>query len=266
MSDLRTQDGTAYEITGPEGAPVLSLIHGLGLSRVIWEQFIPMFSQSYRVLSYDLYGHGDSAPLDGTASLATFSNQLASLLDHLGVETSHVIGFSIGGMINRRFAIDHASHVSSLVILNSPHDRGEEGQILVEERASKVREQGALSTMDAALERWFTPAFREARPDMLQLVRDLRVKADPESYAQTTWVLAAGVKELIRPDPPVAKPTLVMTCENDSGSTPAMSHTIASEIDGAKTSIVPQLQHLGLMEQPELFSDPILAFLEGIQQ
>jgi pimeloyl-ACP methyl ester carboxylesterase len=75
-------------------------------------------------------------------------------------------------------------------------------------------------------------------------------------------VLAAGVTELIRPAIPVNKPTLVMTCEHDSGSTPAMSHAIASEIPGAQTIIVPTLQHLGLIEQPSLFTGPIRSFLD----
>jgi pimeloyl-ACP methyl ester carboxylesterase len=76
-------------------------------------------------------------------------------------------------------------------------------------------------------------------------------------------VLAHGVRELIRPDPPVAAPALVMTCANDSGSTPAMAHAIAAEIAGAETVIIPQLQHLGLMEAPRAFTAPILDFLQG---
>ena len=86
-------------------------------------------------------------------------------------------------------------------------------------------------------------------------------RADPESYAQAAWVLAHGVRELIHPPVPVTAPTLVMTCENDSGSTPAMTHAIAAEITGAQTLIVPRLQHLGLMEAPTAFSDPVTAFL-----
>jgi (E)-2-((N-methylformamido)methylene)succinate hydrolase len=69
------------------------------------------------------------------------------------------------------------------------------------------------------------------------------------------------VVELIRPVPPITVPTLVMTCEHDSGSTPAMSYAIASEIPGAQTVIVPGLQHLGLIERPDLFTDAILRFM-----
>ena len=75
-------------------------------------------------------------------------------------------------------------------------------------------------------------------------------------------MLAQGVVELIRPDLPISLPTLVMTCENDSGSTPAMTRAIAAEINGAEVHIVPSLQHLGLIEDPDTFAAPIADFLD----
>ena len=133
---------------------------------------------------------------------------------------------------------------------------------MVEDRAASVRDHGSFATLDDALKRWFTEAFRVQRPDVLKTVKDWRAEAEPESYAQAAWVLANGVRELIAPTPAITKPTLVMTCENDSGSTPAMARAIAAEIPGAACQIVPDLQHLGLMEQPTLFTAPITDFLE----
>jgi pimeloyl-ACP methyl ester carboxylesterase len=213
------------------------------------------------VVTYDLYGHGNSKPPKETASLKVYSDQLAGLMDHLEIDKASIIGFSIGGMINRRFAMDHGDRLEKLVILNSPHDRGEEAQIQVENRARKVREQGAFSTFDAALKRWFTPDYL-ANGSGASKVRDWREKVDAESYAQAAWVLANGVRELIRPKPPIEVPCLVMTCENDSGSTPDMSREIASEIKASELLVVPELQHLGLMEDPHAFTTPILKFLE----
>ncbi|MEM9585466.1 MAG: alpha/beta hydrolase [Pseudomonadota bacterium] len=255
-------DGTAYDLIGPEGAPCVVLIHGLGLSRKLWEAHLPAFA-GYRVLLYDLYGHGESAPPPEAASLPVFAAQLDALMAHVGIAQGHIVGFSIGGMINRRFALDYPTRVASLVILNSPHDRGEEAQALVEARAKSVREQGAFSTFDAALKRWFTSEYL-ASNDGADLVRDWRGQVDAESYAQTAWVLAHGVRELIAPVPPLDVRAMVMTCENDSGSTPAMSEGIAAEITGAELRIVPALQHLGLMEQPEAFTTPILDFLRKV--
>ncbi|NKB27952.1 MAG: alpha/beta fold hydrolase [Rhodobacteraceae bacterium] len=255
-------DGTAYELSGPEGAPLVALIHGLGLCRDVWAGLLPEFAAHYRVLNYDLYGHGASAPVPGDASLTVYSDQLAGLLDHVGADRAAVVGFSIGGMINRRFALDHRDRLTALVILNSPHDRGAEGQKAVEDRAATVRDQGAFATFDEALKRWFTPGFLASGAAAPQLVRDWRAQVDPESYAQAAWVLANGVRELIAPDPAITAPTLVVTCENDSGSTPAMARQIAAEIPGAALAIVPALQHLGLMEAPRAFTAPTLEFLE----
>ena len=258
----KAPDGTAYEISGPEDAPCVVLIHGLGLSSRLWDAHLAAF-KGYRVLRFDLFGHGDSAPAPEVATLSLYARQIAGLLDTVGIAAAHIVGFSIGGMINRRFAMDFPTRTLSLAILNSPHNRGEEAQAAVELRAASVRDQGAFSTFDAALKRWFTPDYL-ATGDGPALVRDWRGQVDAESYAQTAWVLAHGVRELIAPEPPIQHPALVMTCENDSGSTPQMSHDIAAEIAGSQTIIVPHLQHLGLMEDPDAFTTPILTFLERV--
>lgn len=254
-------DGSVFDIQGPADAPLVALIHGLGLCREIWEPHLPELTKRYRVLNYDLYGHGDSAPPPEVASLSVYAKQLANLLDYIKKPQAAVVGFSIGGMINRRFAMDYAGKTSALVILNSPHNRGEKAQQQVEERASLVREQGTMSTLDEALQRWFTPDYLSLG-NGADKVRSWRERVDPESYAQAAWVLAHGVRELINPATPIEVPALVMTSENDSGSTPAMSNDIAAEIKDSTISIVPRLQHLGLMQEPALFTRPITDFLD----
>lgn len=258
----RSPDGTVYELSGPEDRPVVALIHGLGVNRRSWQWHEPALADRYRVLRYDLFGHGNSAPPPEVPSLSLFSAQLCGLLDFLNVESAAVVGFSLGGMINRRFAMDHPSRVSALAVLNSPHERSPEAQKLVEERAANVAVGGSDATIETALQRWFTPGFRAARPEITDLFRQWRAATDAKSYPHSCQVLARGVLELIRPDPPITRPTLVMTCENDSGSTLAMAHAIAAEIAGAETIIVPRLQHLGLVEEPALFTDPLLRFLD----
>lgn len=256
-------NGTVYDLSGPEEAPVVVLIHGLGLNRQVWQWHVPVLSARYRVLSYDLFGHGESAPPPATPSLTLFSTQLTELFDHLGIEAGAIVGFSLGGMINRRFALDHPQRTWALAILNSPHERSEEAQRAIEARAAKAAEGGSEATIDAAIERWFTPEFRAARPETIAMVRQWRMSNDPVSYPQSCAVLAKGVTELILPQPPIKLPTLVMTAENDSGSTPAMTHAIAAEIEGAQTIVVPGLRHMALTEAPALFTEPLLQFLDG---
>lgn len=262
----QSQNGTAYDLTGPEGAPVVVLIHGLGLTRgSTWSRFAPTLAQGYRVLCYDLLGHGDTALPVGQVTLSALSEQLIALLDELAVDRAALVGFSLGGMINRRCAIDHPSRIWALGVLNSPHDRGAEQQHIVEQRARDTAAGGTAAGIDVTLARWFTEGFRRDHAAQVDAVRKIVLSNDPANYATHRLVLAEGVRELIAPDPPITVPTLVMTCEHDSGSTPAMSHAIAAEIQGAETLIVPQLQHLGLIERPELFSEPVRVFLDSVR-
>ncbi|MEM7236779.1 MAG: alpha/beta fold hydrolase [Pseudomonadota bacterium] len=256
-------DGTEYDLNGPADAPPLVLIHGLGINRRMWEPHLPALAANNRVLTYDLYGHGQSVLPPRKPDLSVYAGQLAGLLDALSIDRAVIAGFSLGGMINRRFAMDFGHRARALIILNSPHERGNEQQRLVEERAANSTE-GPAATLDAAIERWFTPGFIAARPDYVAQVREWVLANDPQVFAECRQVLAKGVVELIRPNPPILHPALVMTGEYDSGSTPAMSHAIASEIDGASAIIVPGLQHMALVEDIPAFTDPMLGFLRTL--
>lgn len=283
MRAERTPDGTCFDVSGKPDAPVVVLIHGLGLCRELWSQHLPALESHFRVVNYDLYGHGDSEPLPGPnesgdppkdeqkTTLSIYSRQIARLLDHLGIKRAAIVGFSIGGMINRRFAMDFPERVTSLVILNSPHQRGEQLQEQVEARAKQVGTGDPMATLADALVRWFTPGYLDKRDnplpgansaDGVERVTLWRNQVDPRSYAGAAWVLANGVRELVRPKVRITCSTLVLTCENDSGSTAAMSEAIAAEITGSELILLPTLQHLGLLENPEAFTTPVVEFLQ----
>jgi pimeloyl-ACP methyl ester carboxylesterase len=187
-------------------------------------------------------------------------------MDELSIEKASLFGFSLGGMINRRYAMDYPDRVTALGILNSPHERGDEAQKLVEKHAAQSNVGGPGATIDAILIRWFTPNFRETRKPMLQMITNWVLANDHATYAKCRMVLANGVVELIRPEPAITTPSIIITCENDSGSTPAMSKAIASEINRSKVVIIPKLQHMGLVERPEFFTRPLLAFLKAQKQ
>ncbi|MEM8876578.1 MAG: alpha/beta hydrolase [Pseudomonadota bacterium] len=257
------ENGTAYDVYGPaDGHPVV-LIHGLGLTRQsTWQAMIADFSERYRLVTYDLPGHGESALPSSDVTLTLMSEQLIALLDALHINQAALIGFSLGGMINRRCAMDHPERVTGLVMLNTPHERGEEQQRLVERRARDTSDGGPAATIDATLERWFTAAFRTQHPDVVERIRQVVLANNHTNYAAHRLVLAEGVKELIRPQPALTHPALVLTSENDTGSSRAMAEAIAAEITRCDTVVVPDLQHLGLIEKPELFSKPVLDFLD----
>ena len=258
MSPARTEE-TAWERYG-SGPPVV-LIHGFGLNRAMWRWQLPALTPSFSVLTCDLLGHGDSAPPEGTPDLAMFSGQLLRLMDRCGIGRAAVVGFSLGGMIARRFALDHPDRLSALAILNSPHDRSPAEREAVRARVRQAEAEGPAATVDSALERWFTPAFRAEAPETIALVRDWIMRNDPAVYSRIYRVLAEGDAEIADGLERIACPALVMTGADDPGNTPAMARSMAGLIPGARLAILPGLRHMALAEAPEAVGGPLSAFL-----
>jgi (E)-2-((N-methylformamido)methylene)succinate hydrolase len=255
-----TPDGTAYDLTGPDDAPVVVLIHGLGLTRAVWQWLIDDLNP-FRVLTYDLIGHGQSALPVGQPTLGDLATQLADLLDHLNIARAALVGFSLGGMVARRFAQGHPARTTALVILHSAYRRPPEAQAAIEARVAQAESHGPAATIEAALERWYTDYARATRPDLMDLTRAWVMGNDPKIYPRLYRVLADGVAEVSSPRPPLTCPTLVLTAEDDHGNSPEMAAAIATEIPRARLVILKGLRHMALAEDPQAVNRPVVAFL-----
>lgn len=272
MADIGTasgisKDGTHYDLSIQKG-PVVVLIHGLGLNRHMWQWQVSELKKNYTVLTYDLIGSGNSAPPEGVPSLAMFSRQLLQLLDELSIEQAAVFGFSLGGMISRRFAMDYPGRLWALGILNSAHTRDKTAHDAIQQRVYQTEREGPKATVDAALVRWFSDGFREPGTkeshDILEFVRRMLLANDPAVYSTIYQVLVDGVSELVRPEPPISCPTLVMTADEDYGNSVGMMHAIAAEVAGADVVILPGLRHMAMMEEPAMFNQALLEFLTRV--
>ena len=256
---IHDEDETAWELHG--SGPAVALIHGFGLERGMWQWQLPVLAPHFSVLTYDLLGHGGSAPPEGTPDLAMFSGQLLRLMDRCGIARAAVVGFSLGGMIARRFALDHPDRLSALAILHSAHDRTPAEREAVRERVRHTRRYGPSANVDSALERWFTPAFRAGAPERIALIRRWITRNDPAVFSRIYEVLAEGDAGIVRGLERIACPTLVMTGEDDPGNTPAMSRAMAGVIPGARLVVLPGVRHMALAESPAAVNAPLSSFL-----
>lgn len=261
----KAPDGTAYTVTGnPDGAAVV-LVHGLGMNHDMWQWQRPALEKKYRVITYDLVGHGATPPSE-TPSLTCFAIQLRDLIDTLGLRKVAAIGFSLGGMIVRRFAMDFPDRLWALGILHSAHQRLGQEPDDVKARVELVRREGPQATVEVALKRWLTDDFRQRNLDLTEMIRQWILANDRKVYPGNYQVLLDGVDELIAPDPPIDCPALVVTGTDDPGQTPAMSERIAAEIKGSTLAILPGLRHMGFVEQPGIYDTLIMDFLAGAAQ
>lgn len=257
-------NGSCYEWHGQ--GPVVALVHGLGLNRHMWRWQLPALTPRYRVLTYDLYGHGESAKPPVRPSLTMFSDQLEGLLQACNEQRCAVVGFSLGGMIARKFALDHPSRASALAILNSAHDRTSAERAAILKRVEQARQSGPDATVEAALERWFTAEFRTQNPARMDLIRKWITGNDPAVYPEIYRVLAEGDAEIAEPIAKIRCPTLVMTGEDDLGNSPRMAEAMADAIPGARAIVLPGLRHMGLAEDPTAFNDLLVSFLDDAAQ
>ncbi len=263
---MSTRDpmGTAYDMTGPKGAPVVVLVHGLGLSRAIWQWLVPLLASRFRVVSYDLIGHGRTVVPVGKPVLRDLAHQLEILIDHLGVAKAAIVGFSLGGMVARRFSQDFPDRVTALVILHSPHRRTQAQQAAIVARVEQTKDVGPAATVEAALVRWYTDNARASRAELMEQTRAWVLANDPKVYPELYLILATGIEEIVTPVPPISCPTLVLTADEDYGNGPEMSAAIAAEISGAELMILKGLRHMALAENPDAVNGPVLAFLTKV--
>ena len=255
----RGREETAYRRQG--SGPPLALVHGLGLNRAMWQWQLPALVPHFDVITYDLLGHGDSSKPAGVPDLTLFSEQLLRLMDRCEIERAALAGFSLGGMILRRFALDHPDRLSALAILHSAHDRTPAEREAILQRVRQVEEAGPSSTAGAALERWFTADFRAENPGTMALIREWIMRNDPAVYPGVYRVLAEGDAEIAADIDRISVPTLVMTGGDDFGNSAEMAKNMAARIPGAREVILPGLRHMALAESPRAFNEPLVAFL-----
>lgn len=247
-----------HRIDGPATAPVLLLGPSLGTSLSVWDAQVPYLTGCFRVVRWDLPGHGGSAadPLSLGGTLADLGRLVLDVADALGAETFGYAGISLGGAVGGWIAAHRPDRVSALALLCSSARFGPPEDWHA--RAAATRSHGTGQLADTAPGRWFTPAYAEAAPPALHaLVADQR-HADPEAYARCCEVLA-GVD--LRSDLGlITAPTLVVAGREDLATPPAgHARPLADGIRDAQLTEIPRAAHLANVEQPHAVLTALLA-------
>jgi pimeloyl-ACP methyl ester carboxylesterase len=206
---------------GGEG-PVLVLLHGVGLDHTMWADLLPHLGTDWRIILIDMPGHGGSASPPADAQLDYYAARVVEVLDAANIDRAVLAGFSMGALVARCFALRHPERLDALVLMNGVFDRTEEARQYRRPRRASDR-GGVAATSEAALDRWFTPAWRSGHEDVVDQVRQRLNSNDEQGYVITYRLFATQDNygaELLRT---IAVPTLVITGEYDVGSTPDMT-------------------------------------------
>jgi 3-oxoadipate enol-lactonase / 4-carboxymuconolactone decarboxylase len=243
------------QVDGAPGAPPLVLIHSLGTSLHVWDEQVAPLSRSFRVIRFDLRGHGLSGVTPGPYSMDQLARDSFGVLDALAVEVAHVVGISIGGMIAQVMAAETPTRIASMVLCDTA--MAIPGREIYIERARIVREQGMETIADAVMARWVTPSFlptAEARG-----LRAMLVRTAPEGYAGAGEAIARC--DLSERTHGLSVPTLVLVGDQDGATSPACAEALREAIAGASLEIIANAAHIPTVEQPAAVAGAILRFL-----
>ena len=144
--------GTSYSFHKINEKSPIVFIHGVGLTKEMWEEQINFF-KDYNTLVYDLLGHGKTPLKKSKITFTDFSRQLVRLIKELNFNKVHLVGFSLGALIARHFASEHGDKLSSLILHSSIYKRNEEQKRVVKNRF-EVAKSGRPASKQAALRRW----------------------------------------------------------------------------------------------------------------
>lgn len=245
-----------YEVKG-DGQPLL-FIHGLGSSGRDWELQVQEFSKTYRVITFDLRGHGQSDKPPGPYSMPMFASDTAGLLKALGVESTHVVGLSLGGGVAFQLAIDSPTLVKTMVIVNSAPElvvHTFKDQLEIWQRFAIVRLLG-MRRMGEVLSKRLFPKTEHA--PIRTTFAERWAENDPRAYQNAMRAMIGwSVMDKLGS---IRCPTLIVSADQDY--TPvALKEEYMKLMPNAQLVVIPDAHHATPVEQPEKFNAALADFL-----
>jgi 3-oxoadipate enol-lactonase len=246
-----------YRLEGLDDKPVLVFAHSLGVDHGQWDPQVADLLPHFRVLRYDLRGHGGSDVPTGDYSIERLGRDALALADALGVERFAFCGLSIGGMIAQWVGANAGDRLTRLILANTSPRTADPNPM--EQRRRIVLAGGMTAAIDAIMGRWFTPET-PAPEHVVAGVRRTVLSTSPVGYAGCC--AAVRDMDLTGALGAIRVPTLVIGGSRDL-STPWPDHgaRIAAAIPGAKTVML-DAGHLSNIERPREFTAALLDFLK----
>lgn len=245
-----------YQLDGPANAPVVVFSNSLGTTLSIWDPQIPALSQKFRVLRYDMRGHGLTAVTPGPYTIGGLAQDVLGLLDSLKVAQAHFCGISVGGAIGLWLGVNSSNRFRSLTLSNTAARIGTvDGW---NTRIKTVSEGGMASIADAVVSRWFTESFVQRSPKQVEATRQLLLHTPQEGYVAT----CAALREMDQRETVtrVSVPTLVIAGAHDAVTTPADAHFLTDRIKGAQYAEL-NAAHLSNIEDADAFTGALINFI-----
>jgi 3-oxoadipate enol-lactonase len=250
---------TRYRIDGA-GARWVTFVTGIANDLTMWDGQVPALAGDFRILRYDLRGHGGSEATAGPYSMKLLVEDLKALLDSLSVRKTSLVGLGLGGAIAQAFAIEHAEKVENLVPCCCRARMVPDFAAMWHKLRGTVQEQGLEAIVEPTVQRWFSEEFKAAHPEVLEKIRKMIRGTTLEGYLGVTAAfLGLDVEDRL---PAINARTLYVSgAEDKLGGPPELMKGLSEKLKGASHVSVPKAAHIANIQNPEGFNHVLTDFL-----
>jgi len=251
-----SKNGLYYEIEG--NGPWLTLSHSLACNLHMWDPQMELLTKHFKVLRFDTRGHGKSHVPAAPYSLDELATDVVELFLELGIQRTHWMGLSMGGMIGQTMILKWPQLFLSIVLADTTSRRPDNAVQMWADRAKIAREQGMQGLLDSTLSRWFTQAYKEANSAKLQKIAQGILTTPVVGFAGCSSAIA-HINTFDRLNE-INCPTMIVVGIEDHGTPPEMAKKIHSQIKDSVLHIIPDASHISNVEQTEVFNQLLEEF------
>lgn len=260
-------DGTRihYEVSGRrDGTPVV-MIQGLGVDARGWALQRPRFGRQHRCIAIDNRGVGRSDMPAAELSLQQMADDAIAVLDAEGIESAHVMGASMGGVVAQIIGVLHPDRVRSLVLACTACRHHEWRVELLQEWADDVESRGMSAMVGSEGLTWLIgPRLHRRFGAFINILGRIVLSTPPETFVAQVRAILGAPDELREELQHVTAPTLVITGTQDSLTPVGDAEELAELIPGARLVLLSGAAHGLMAEAPNAFNDAVLRFLDGV--
>lgn len=250
---------TRHRIDGKTG-PWVTFVTGIANDLTMWDGQMPAL-EGFRVLRYDLPGHGGSEPAP-SYSIDTLVQELRTLLDQVHIQVTHLVGLGLGGAVAQAFAIAHPDRVERLMPCCCRAQMVPDFAAMWHQLRETVQKNGLESIVEPTVQRWFSEEFKAAHPEVLESVRRMIRGTTLEGYLGVTSAFLG--LQLESDLGLIAAPTLYVSgAEDKLGGPPPLMQGLAEKVKGARHVSVPNAAHIANIQNPEGFNKVLREFLRA---
>ena len=246
--------------------PAVVLLHGFPFNRSMWRaQTEFLGARGYRCIAPDLRGLGENKSASDVNTMEDMAREVAALMDELKIDSAVVCGLSMGCYVAFEFAHLFPARVSALVFAGGRcqgPDKAEKQSR--EQQAKRVLEQGFAPSVDNIIQSLLAPRTLSDKPEVVARVREMVAQTDPRGAAAAQRGMAAR-RDYCGDLPQISVPTLIVAGRDDGVRKPIDAETIRLGITGSRIETIKDAGHLMNMEQPDVFNQVVLDFLEELK-